>query len=1219
MNSVILKERIRSNVQLQHLAALYQMMIDNRDHENATKVLELYEKLDKKEMMVSFAGHFSAGKSSMISTLTGAEILPKSPIPTSANIVEISSGEGVARVFFRNQEPVEYKEPYDIDMIKEYSKDKDAIKRMEISTSKPIIPPGCKIMDTPGIDSADDADRLMTEASLHLVDVLFYVMDYNHVQSEVNLRFLKGLQEQEIPFYVIINQVDKHDEAELPFCMFDRSIKQTFDQWNLSPVRVFYSSLFAPSMEQNELPEIKQTLFTILGEEKEAYSSIDHAVKNVIESHKRFLKNQYEEKLSLHDMQEEEVGFNQIEELYMKLDQIDANLLRLKEDFHHELQQTLKNAYLMPSSLRDKAELFLESKQNDFKVGLFNSKKKTELEREERQTDFINSLQETTDTAIEWRLRDKFTALLKTYGEDDPTLQNEIQRLNIEFTAEDVVKLIKPGAKLNGDFVLNYTNDVSADIKNLYKQKARKLWDAIYEVIHKKNKQQRTELENEINYLQQLKDNNRKRAELEAELNDKSAAIDRQLETDTVNESAWKLIEKEQINRQQPLKVVVTDFNHKVPESEKMKENSIVHTKKEASNSYSVENVLKSMETAVATVEELPGFQTMIDDLGRKQERLTHRSYTIALFGAFSAGKSSFANALLGEKVLPVSPNPTTAAINRINPVTEQHKHGTVVVTLKDKETLLHDLLSITKKFSPSGTEFEGLLDWVLVNKIHQNEQLNNLYQSYLRAMINGYNAAKENIGNKIAIDLNTFSEYVTDETKACYIESIDLYYDCSVTRQGITLVDTPGADSVNARHTNASFDYIKYADAILYVTYYNHALSRADKDFLMQLGRVKETFEMDKMFFIINAADLANDDQELQLVKNYAEDQLIQLGVRFPRLYPVSSKRSLQNKLEDQTLNQEMGEFEKAFFHFIHHDLTSLTVDAALWDLQRMFKQTQQYLQSLDMDNKEKEALKRTLSRRKDTLHHTIYGMETDVFEKQMTQKIEKQLFYVIERLSIRFHDMFKEMFNPTTITASGKQAQIQLRMSLQNLIDYVAFELLKELQAVSLRVESEINTLAKEVYFSLAEQCNEIDESFTVPDFEMKKLETPAYQEVFPSADSKSFDKILSTFKGTKAFFEKNEKELMKEQLYEKVEPLAGDYIHQNKILMQEAYHEQWTSLVTEMKVKIKGSADKHIDHYAEMLSKPVDLHIVKEKERVLQEILEWNKVQETEKNGK
>ncbi|GAB3796750.1 dynamin family protein [Virgibacillus kimchii] len=1208
MKSVILKEKTGLNdVKLHHLASLYQMMIENKDKENATKIVELFEKLDKKETIITFAGHFSAGKSSIINYLLGTDILPKSPIPTSANIVEISSGGGAARVFFHRQDPIEYKEPYDIEMIKEYSKDKDAIKRIEISTSQPMIPDGCKIMDTPGIDAADDADRLMTEASLHLVDVLFYVMDYNHVQSEVNLKFLQEMQKQNIPYYVIINQIDKHDESELSFHEFEKSIKQTFDQWKLSPENIFYSSLFAPSMKQNELSAIKNTLSKIMGEERETFTGVDQAAGNVIEAHKRFLENKYEEKIAPYDLRGEDLDLQQIETLKMDLDQMDADLLTFREDFHHELQQTLKNAYLMPAGLREKAASFLESRQSDFKIGFFNSKKKTELEKEERLQAFIGSLQETIEASIQWRLRDKFTALLNKYTENDSLLQNKVQRLSVEYTEADLIKLIKPGAKLNGDFVLNYTNDVSTDIKNRFKQKSRKLWEEISTGIKDRNKKRQTVLEGQIRQLEQLQNKQQVKAELEQELKEKAAAVDLLLELEAASETAWELIEREKVNRQRPLKVV-TDFYRTQPKLDKEEETPGPEPETEKAYTHSIDQVVQRIDKAIDTVKELPGFQTIIHDLERKRSRLTNRSYTIALFGAFSAGKSSFANALMGDKVLPVSPNPTTAAVNRINPVTDQYAHGTVVVTLKSKETLLEDIEEITKKFSPPVQGFEELLDWAESNQIYEHEHLNHLYQSYIRALINGYHEAKENIGNKITIDLNTFSEYVTDETKACYIASIDLYYDCSVTKQGITLVDTPGADSVNARHTNAAFDYIKYADAILYVTYYNHALSRADKDFLMQLGRVKEAFEMDKMFFIINAADLASDEQELQLVSNYAEDQLVQLGVRFPRLYPVSSKQSLKNKLEEQTLNRKMTEFETAFFHFIHYDITALTVNGAVWDLQRLHSHTRNYLDSLNMDQEEKEALKVSLTAKKEMINKAITGADTKVYENQIQQKVEKQLYYVMERLSIRFHDMFKEMFNPTTITASGKQGQLQLQTSLENLIDYAAFELLQELQAVSLRVENEMNMMAKDLYDALSDECLQIDESLTFADFEIKELETPSYHKKI-SYEVKSFHKILSNFKGTKAFFEKNEKEIMKEKLYDKIEPLAGEYINANKLIMQINYNDQWTSLVKEMKEEVKENANNHMDHYIEMLSKPVDLEMVKEKEQVLQEILVLN----------
>ncbi len=55
------------------------------------------------------------------------------------------------------------------------------------------------------------------------------------------------------------------------------------------------------------------------------------------------------------------------------------------------------------------------------------------------------------------------------------------------------------------------------------------------------------------------------------------------------------------------------------------------------------------------------------------------------------------------------------------------------------------------------------------------------------------------------------------------------------------------------------------------------------------------------KCFFIVNAADLASDQQELDMVTMYVKEQLAQLGIRFPRLYPVSSKISLAEKIEQK------------------------------------------------------------------------------------------------------------------------------------------------------------------------------------------------------------------------------------------------------------------------------------------------------------------------------
>src|SRR5690606_618933 len=95
---------------------------------------------------------------------------------------------------------------------------------------------------------------------------------------------------------------------------------------------------------------------------------------------------------------------------------------------------------------------------------------------------------------------------------------------------------------------------------------------------------------------------------------------------------------------------------------------------------------LRLQRTAATLVEgarlmdDIPALRSVAASLQAKTERLRNSRFTLALFGAFSAGKSSFANALIGEGILPVSPNPTTAAINQIVPPTDEWEHGTARV-----------------------------------------------------------------------------------------------------------------------------------------------------------------------------------------------------------------------------------------------------------------------------------------------------------------------------------------------------------------------------------------------------------------------------------------------------------------------------------------------------------------------------------------------------------
>ena len=130
----------------------------------------------------------------MINALTGETLLPSSPIPTSANIVNVHKAETDFAIVNKSEgKPVYFPENYDFDAVKEYCKSGE-VTQIDIGHRDSVLPEGVSVMDTPGVDSTDDAHRLSTESALHIADMVFYVMDYNHVQSEFNFNFTQVLQ-----------------------------------------------------------------------------------------------------------------------------------------------------------------------------------------------------------------------------------------------------------------------------------------------------------------------------------------------------------------------------------------------------------------------------------------------------------------------------------------------------------------------------------------------------------------------------------------------------------------------------------------------------------------------------------------------------------------------------------------------------------------------------------------------------------------------------------------------------------------------------------------------------------------------------------------------------------------------------------------------------------------------------------------------------------------
>src|SRR5690625_4785996 len=115
---------------------------------------------------------------------------------------------------------------------------------------------------------------------------------------------------------------------------------------------------------------------------------------------------------------EKQIKTDDFKRIEAALVQLHSVLPKLKKEFHSEIEITLKNAYIMPASLRDLAGPFLESQQKGFKIGLFNSRKKTEVEKNLRLESFLQALQKSITTSIQWKLREKLMILLQNRSEE---------------------------------------------------------------------------------------------------------------------------------------------------------------------------------------------------------------------------------------------------------------------------------------------------------------------------------------------------------------------------------------------------------------------------------------------------------------------------------------------------------------------------------------------------------------------------------------------------------------------------------------------------------------------------------------------------------------------------------------------------------------------------------------------------------------------------------
>ncbi|MEW4971610.1 dynamin family protein [Bacillus stercoris] len=1118
------------NELLHKTGELYQQFIENQDEQRAAKLAAVMKKAADEEVYIAFTGHYSAGKSSLLNCLLMENILPTSPIPTSANLVVIRNGEKRVRLHTTDGACAELEGAYQKDKVQQYCKDGEQIESVEIFDRYAEIDSGVAYIDTPGIDSTDDAHFLSAASILHQADALFYVVHYNHVHAEENVKFLRSIKENIPNVYFIVNQIDRHDETETNFGDYKKQVEGMLCNEGISKEALYFTSVTEPDHPFNQIGALRQELKRIEKQSKNNLQALtEQKIRNLLKEHTEMLKKDETDGPNFAEQLHIQTGL--VQSLRDQLDEAANQAAEAEKMMQEEINRILKNANLTPFEMRELAAAFLESQKPSFKTGFFFSKAKTAQERDKRRNVFFSDVAKRTEAEADWHIIDTIHKLAKAFDVHDAESEKLIQSYRTPLDISIIERAVKQGAAFSSEYVLQYTKDLAELVRKEAKREAADIIKVLSAMVKERvSKDVQTindRLVQESEKLVLLQEQARLENHAREKINRLWAIWEEESECPMHIDTEWFKLKKKRVA---------------APEQKQgrgqLAEQPMPNPEINIEQELPLQDQIKRFYTLSDVLGESSMLSKHISAFRERVKRLEERKFTLALFGGFSSGKSSFANALVGERVLPSSPTPTTATINKITKPINGSLNKTADVVFKTEDDITAEILQLTGiSKEPAGRSFAE--KW---EKAVKKNRLQEEHVKLIRNFVLAYERYQQYIEEQkiLTIPLSELKPYVAEETTACAVKEVTVYYTCPLTEKGITIVDTPGASSMNKRHTELAFQYIKDADAFFYMTYYQHSFSKGDRSFLRKLGLVKESLSMDKMFFVINAADLAKDKTELETVTDYVSAELVKEGVYEPQLFTVSSKEELLGKPE--SFYNQFPKVRKHLDRFIEVDVKKASAAQLSLEADKLCETVFQLHKSQHQSIEEKEAQKQRLML---SFEQAVADIEKRRNSETIIEKVKKdtreQLYHITQRLSYFANDLLKSAFHPGLQNGDWKK---NVSKAMTTALHEYQFEYIQEIKTLDVRMSGFIERHITKEWLDNFQKTLNADGYFSIYAGD-QHLSGIQLKEVEPEMEERVFEKELKEVKSPKQFFEQKGKSAFIEAVRMKLTKITEGWI--------------------------------------------------------------------------
>lgn len=991
---------------------------------------QVIKKVYLNQFTASFVGHFSAGKSTLINLLLEQNILPSSPVPTTSNTAAVSVAEEPGII--ANLPHQQYTKLKTYDDVKQMNRQNVDVESVEINFPSNKFNNGFTLQDTPGVDSNVATHQSSTEQFMYTSNILFYTVDYNHVQSALNFKFMRRINEVGIPIVFVINQIDKHNEDEISFDTFKSRVEKSIKDWDIELTDTYYVSKF--EHPENQINELSDYLVQMDNHRESVEDYVNRTIDFITEAQLAYIQKEIQDILDTLYIEEED-----FEQAYMKFQQNqevseEAQLLNDSDKLLNYLKQKRKdildNAYIMTHDMREQLRFYLESKSEDFKVGgLFNKKKKKEEEQEQRLNQATDALQDKVNQQIRQPLREDMSFLTRFIN--DSEVNNQILNQDYLIKPSLISDLYQPQTSISNTYVLTFSDEV---VKALNKH-----------------------IEHESNPIFKDAVNHAQASELTTEDNEDKQEYEKFIELKNLRESlTTHNYQHYYIHLDDSLDKLIgrTEANFELKEENSTayhhKHEQVNHDEAETANQVDIQNALQ-------VVEDVPLFDRTKKDIKDTMHRLNNQITKIGVFGTFSAGKSSLINALLGGQYLVSSPNPTTAATTELSYGEESQ------ITLKSSEQLLDEVNNVLEYYNASYDSLESFINSDL-KKLKTQLEKNQL--AFIDAIEKHYDMYLDmlNEGEVHTVSQEDVKKWSAEDEYATFVKTVHLNLPLEWLK-GKIIVDSLGLHSNNQRHTNETEQILTSSDLILYVSYFNHSFTDNDKAFIEHMKAMNQLNENQAFKMVINAVDLAENEDDLNAVRDYVADALGQVNLH-SEIFSVSSRKSL--KEGDQGIDQLRDSIQR----FADVESKTILEQQMVHQIQQMNDSYKEMIQEFHNNKEQIQARQEKLLNIKD--QDRLNSQLINTTSQHTNNEVDEQIYHLNNRLNLQLLDEVKSVYNSQMTQNSDFNEE--KKISTKTYLDQIHQRLYLEQSLITERIKKYFNSQLEEQIAPIIKKLNHI-----------------------------------------------------------------------------------------------------------------------------------------------